>query len=117
MGWPLPNIKEVLIRLGTHRPKYFGKLDFTSGYHQIPLDKNSWKYTAFITFRGIFEWIRVPMGLKGASSFFQGILVSLVLAGLIYIICELYIDELIIHSQTIDDFLEHLRQVFARLRN
>jgi hypothetical protein len=116
MGWPLPNIKEVLIRLGMHRPKYFGKLDFTSGYHQIPLDKKSWKYTAFITFRGIFEWMRVPMGLKGAPSFFQGILVSLVLAGLIYIICELYIDDLIIHSQTTDDFLERLRQVFARLR-
>ena len=62
-------------------------------------------YTAFITFRGIFERMRVPMRLKETSSLFQGVLLSLLLAGLIYIICELFINDLIMHSQTTDNFL------------
>ena len=56
------------------------------------------------------------MGLKGAPSYFQGVLVSTVLVGLIYSICELYIDDLIIHAQTEKDFLKRLEQVLQRLQ-
>ena len=115
MGWPIPNIQQMLRRLGEHKPKYFGKLDFTSGYHQAPLAENSRWLTAFITFMGVFEWCRVPMGLKGAGAYFQGTLASIVLAGLIYFICELYIDDLIIHAQTPDEFATRLEQVLQRL--
>ena len=34
MGWPIPNIQQMLRRLGSHKPTIFGKLDFTSGYQQ-----------------------------------------------------------------------------------
>jgi hypothetical protein len=115
MGWPIPNIQQMLRRLGEHKPKYFGKLDFTSGYHQAPLAEDSRWLTAFITFMGVFEWCRVPMGLKGAGAYFQGTLASIVLAGLIYFICELYIDDLIIHAQTPDEFATRLEQVLQRL--
>ena len=40
-GWPLPNIKEMLQRLGARRSKYYGVLDLTSGYHQTPISLNS----------------------------------------------------------------------------
>jgi len=65
---------------------------------------------------GVYEWCRVPMGLKGAPSYFQGVLVSTVLVGLIYSICELYIDDLIIHAQTEKEFLKRLEQVLQRLQ-
>ena len=115
MGWPIPNIPEMLRRLGDHKPKIFAKLDLTSGYHQAPLSMASRVYTAFMTFRGLFEWCRVPMGLKGAPSYFQGVLVSTVLFGLIYTICELYIDDLIIHAQTEEEFLVNLEKVLKQL--
>ena len=98
MGWPIPNVPQMLRRLGDHKPKIFGKLDLTSGYHQAPLSLSSRAYTAFTTFMGVYEWCRVPMGLKGAGSYFQGVLASQVLSGIVYITCELYIDDLIVHA-------------------
>ena len=116
MGWPIPNIQQMLRRLGSHKPTIFGKLDFTSGYHQAPLAKVSRIFTAFITHMGVYMWNRVPMGLKGAGAYFQGVLASTVLAGLIYITCELYIDDLIIHATNEKDFLSRLDAVLARLK-
>ena len=115
MGWPIPNIKNMLQRLGAKRAKYYAKLDLTSGYHQAPLHKDSRGYTAFVTFMGIYEWCRVPMGLKGAPSYFQGVLASIVLVGLLYFICELYIDDIIVYGRDEDEFLANLERVFQRL--
>ena len=96
LGWPIPNINEMLQRIGAKRPKVFAKLDLTSGYHQAPLAVNSRIYTAFITFMGMFEWLRIPMGLKNATSYFQKMLASIVLVGLIFYICEWYVDDVIV---------------------
>ena len=89
-SWPLPNIEQTLNRIGHSKPCYFGILDLTSGYHQAPLAPQSQKFTAFICFMGVYEWLRVAMGLKGAPSYFQQQLASIVLVGLLYITCELY---------------------------
>jgi hypothetical protein len=48
-GWPIPNIQQIINRIGTLKPKVFGIIDFTAGYHQTPLHPDSQKYTAFIT--------------------------------------------------------------------
>ena len=109
-------MKNMLQRLGARRARYYAKLDLTSGYHQAPLHKNSRGYTAFVTFMGIYEWCRVPMGLKGAPSYFQGVLASIVLVGLLYFTCELYIDHIIVYGQTEDEFLINLEKVFQRLQ-
>ena len=69
--WPIPNIKEMLYRIGDKRPKYFAVLDLTSGYHQIPISLHSRERTAFITPFGLYEWLRLPMGLAGAPSSFN----------------------------------------------
>ena len=39
IGWPLPNIPDMLDRLGRKKSKYYAKIDLTSGYHQAPLAK------------------------------------------------------------------------------
>ena len=69
--WPLPVINNMLRRLGTRRPICFATMDMTSGYHQIPVHENSRRFTAFITFLGVFQWLCVPFGLKGAPAYFQ----------------------------------------------
>ena len=114
--WPLPNIQQMLHRLGDKRPKYFAVLDLTSGYHQAPVSMSSIAFTAFICFAGIYEFLRVPFGLKGAPSYFQKALSNVVLVGLLYIICELYIDDIIVHATTAAEFLSNLRAVFDRIR-
>ena len=56
------------------------------------------------------------MGLKGAPSFFQMMIATMVLAGLLYTICELYIDDIITTGQTEEEFMSNLRKIFKRCR-
>jgi hypothetical protein len=115
-GWPIPNVKCMLQRLGNKRAKFYAVMDLTSGYHQAPLSKKSQEASAFIIFMGVYEWLRVPMGLKGAPSYFQQQMATKVLANLIYHICELYLDDIIVYGDTEEEFLNNLSQVFERLR-
>jgi putative transposase len=71
LRWPIPNIENLLRRIGTKKAKYFATLDYTSGYHQAPLEEQSKIYTAFATIDGIYEFNRVPFGPKGAPAYFQ----------------------------------------------
>jgi hypothetical protein len=116
LGQWIPNISQLIDRIGAAKPKLFGVLDLTSGYYQAPLHKESRLYTAFMCCIGIFTWCRVPMGLKGAPAYFQAALATIVLAGLIYTICELYIDDIIIYARTEDEFCERLALVLERCR-
>jgi hypothetical protein len=56
------------------------------------------------------------MGLKGAPSYFQQQMATKVLANLIYHICELYLDDIIVFGNTEVEFLNNLSRVFERLR-
>jgi len=114
MGWPIPNTYRMLQRLGNKRAKFYGVMDLTSGYYQAPVSKNSQAYTAFITDVGMFEWQRVPMGLKGAPSYFQQQMQQTVLCGLVYQILEIYLDDIIVYGTTEDEYVNNLRQVFER---
>ena len=67
----------------------------TSEYWQAPLAEESKKYTAFITFLGIFEWNRAPMGTPPAVGYFHHCISFIVLAGLIYS----YIDDTLVHAK------------------
>jgi len=106
----------VLERIGRQKPRYFSVLDLTSGYHQAELSIDSRKYTAFVTSMGMFHWKRVPMGLKGAPTYFQQAMQSHVLAGLMWVILELYIDDLIVFGREEKEYLARMRQLFQRLR-
>ena len=56
------------------------------------------------------------MGLKGAPSYFQRILATVVLVGLIWTNgTELYVDDLLVYAQSFEDFVKRLRLVFEAL--
>ena len=116
VGWPLPNISQTMQRIGQHKSKIFAKFDMTHGYFQCPLSTTASMLTAFITFMGIFRWLRVPQGLKGAASHFQRVMSRIVLAGLLYVIYELYIDDILIHAKDDEEFLFRLEEVFKRFQ-
>jgi hypothetical protein len=50
-GWKIPNMKEMLQRIGSLKPSVFGVAGLTQGFYQMPLHKNCWAATAFISFR------------------------------------------------------------------
>jgi hypothetical protein len=56
------------------------------------------------------------MGTKGLGPYFQRVIATQVLDGLIYLICELYIDDVLIDGADEDTFVNNVRQVFARFR-
>ena len=114
-SWPIPNVDRMLQRLGTKRAKFYAVMDLTKGYYQAPMSLNSQAATAFITFMGTYEWLRVPMGLKSAPSYFQQQMGQTVLGGLMYHILELYLDDIIVFGTSEDEYVANLRQVFDRL--
>jgi hypothetical protein len=116
LGWPLPNIDQMLHRIGSRSPKYFAVMDLVSGYHQAALAAESKKFTAFTCFMGTYEWKRVPMGLTGAPSYFQQALATEVLHGIIHTHTELYIDDTMTHGRDFTEFHGNLRTVFERFR-
>ena len=115
--WPIPNIRDMLQRVGESRPRFFAVFDLTSGYYQAPIDVESRNYTAFLTQEGLYRWLRLPMGLTGAGSYFQHSLTTQVLTGLIQSGVELYLDDCMVHANTWEQFLERLRTVFLRFRD
>ena len=115
-SWPLPNTSHMFERIGAKKPKYFGILDLTQGFHQIAMSPESRKFTAYITHAGLQEYTRVPFGLKGAPPYFQQNIARIVLKDLLYVICELYIDDIIVYGATQEEFLENLRKILERMR-
>jgi len=66
--YPLPDINEVLAQLGNN--KIFSVVDLKSGFHQIPLKESDIEKTAFSVNNGTYEFLRLPFGLKNATSIF-----------------------------------------------
>lgn len=112
LPYPLPLISDLLDSL--QGAKYYSSLDLCSGYWQMLLDPKDRHKTAFATEFGLFQWNRLPQGLKNAASSFQRLL-EIVLAGLKDWNINTYIDDLIIASKTFDDHLIRLNLVFERL--
>ena len=116
MGWPIPNIKDMITKIGSKRAKWFAVLDLTSGYHQAPIEEKSKHLTAFRTATGLWEWNRLPMGLQGAGSYFQHNVQHVVLKDMIGKIVEIYIDDAIIFAHTRKELISRLDAVLSRLK-
>ena len=56
------------------------------------------------------------MGLKGSGPFFQRSMANKVLAAYVTRICEIYIDDVLIHGPTDNEYLGYTRKVLGRLR-
>lgn len=111
--FPLPNISELLDKLG--RSTYFSTLDLAQGFHQIELDESSIQKTAFSTDTGHFEYLRMPFGLCNAPATFQR-MVNNCLRGLNNEICLVYLDDILIFSTSLQEHIVRLRKIFDRLR-
>ena len=91
-------------------------MDLTQGYHQAPLTLATRAYTSFITFSGVYQFTRLPCGPKRAPSYFQAIMATVVLTGLIYMICEMCIDDCTVFGETNIEFVSRLKLIFQRFR-
>lgn len=111
--YPLPNINDLFDKLG--KSTYYTTLDLASGYHQIELDETDRQKTAFSTQNGHFEFLRMPFGLKTAPATFQRTMDN-ILRGLQGLHCMVYLDDIIVYGNSLDNMIQNLRTVFDRLR-
>ena len=112
--FPLPNIQSILQKLG--KSSLFSCLDMRMGYHQVPLHPDSMEKTAFSSPEGHWEFTSLPFGLKDAPACFQRI-VNAVLAGLTGHITHVYLDDIIVQGENLQDHVQNLDKVLTRLAN
>ena len=104
-----PNIGDLTSRLSGC--KIFSKLDLRKGYHQVPVRPADVAKTAIITPFGLWEFLRMPFGLRNAGQSFQR-LMDQILAGLDYVF--VYYDDVLVASQTEELHQQHLRAVLQQ---
>lgn len=108
--YPVPNIQDFSAHLAGK--VIFSKVDLIRGYHQVPVHPLDIPKTAVITPFGLFEFLRMPFGLKNAAQSFQRLMDS-VLRDLPFLF--VYLDDILVASSSKSQHLEHLRTLFERL--
>ena len=111
--YPLPRVDDIFDTLNGAR--YFTSLDLASGYWQVELDEHAREKSAFTTYHGLYEFVRMPFGLCNAPATFQRVMQA-VLAGLTWQSCFVYLDDILIASKTFGEHIRSISEVFARLR-
>ena len=93
-SYPLPRIDTCFDALGG--AKFFSTLDLRQGYWQVEIDAESAGKTTFVTRKGTFKFKVLSFGLSNAPAIFQR-LMDLVLAGLTWKVCLVFLDDIIVH--------------------
>ncbi|CAM5131992.1 unnamed protein product [Eretmochelys imbricata] len=111
-AYPMPRPDELLDKLGGAR--YLTTMDLTKDYWQVLLDADARLKSAFITPLGLYEFLTLPFGLKGAPATFQRPVDQLLRGMESFAVA--YIDDICVFSQTWEDHVSQVRQVLDRLQ-
>jgi hypothetical protein len=110
--YPIPLINELLDWL--NNAKVFSKLNLLNAYYQIWIKEgDKWK-TAFQTCYGHYEFLVMPMGLTNALATFQSY-INNALQGYVDDFCVVYLDNILIYSQSEEEHTQHLKKVMECL--
>ncbi|KAJ3641514.1 hypothetical protein Zmor_028019 [Zophobas morio] len=111
-SYPLPRIDDTLTTLSGSA--WFSTLDLKSGYWQVGLHPDDKEKTAFSTGSGLYHFTVMPFGLCNAPATFER-LMEMVLKGLTWKTCLVYLDDVMIMGKTFDDHLKNLEEVLERM--
>ncbi|KZR95795.1 Uncharacterized protein APZ42_010229, partial [Daphnia magna] len=112
-SYPLPRIDGTLDWL--YGKKFFTTLDLASGYWQIELEESSKEKTAFIVENNLYEFVRMPFGLCNAPATFQR-LMNHILKDVAGQKALVYLDDVIIFSDSFESHLNDIREVFSLIK-
>lgn len=112
-AYALPNLEEVFSLL--NGSKWFSVLDLKSGYYQVEMDESDKQKTAFVCPLGFWEFDRMPQGVTNAPSTFQR-LMERCMGDLNRKEPLVFIDDLIVFSDTLEQHESRLIQVLNRLK-
>ena len=109
---PLPRIDDILNDCA--KGKIWAKIDMTNSFFQTRMHPAHVPLTAVSTPFGLYEWLVMPMGLKNAPAIHQR-RVTKALGALIGKICHIYIDDIIIWSNNIEEHEKNIARVLQAL--
>src|SRR6266498_4127229 len=84
-------------------------------HRTLLVDEGDKAKIAFSTSWGYYEYNVMPFGLKGTPATFQRLMTK-VLGLYLYEFVMVYLNDIIIFSQTMDEHLQHMRKVLEALR-
>ena len=111
--YPIPLIADLFDQLG--RARYFTKLDLRSGYYQVRIAEGDEPKTTCVTRYGSYEFLVMPFGLTNAPATFCT-LMNKIFHPYLDKFVVVYLDDIVIYSNTLKEHVEHLRKVFKILR-
>ena len=111
--YPVPLIQDLFDKL--RKATYFTKLDLRSGYWQVRIAKGDEPKTTCVTRYGSYEFLDMPFGLTNALATFCN-LMNGVFYEFVDCFVVVYLDDIVIYSESLEDRLEHLSNVLSKLR-
>jgi hypothetical protein len=103
--YPIPWIDDLINQIKGE--KYVNKIDLKSGYHQVPIKPyDVWKI-AFTSKEGLFEWLVMPFKLTNAPATFMRLMDD-ILCPFTNSFVVVYLDGIMIFSQTWEEHLHHI---------
>lgn len=110
--FPIPRQSEIIQVLSG--AQLLSTFDALAGFNQVEMDDEAKEKTAFRSHRGLWQFRRMPFGLRNGPSIFQRIMQG-VLAPYLWLFTLVYIDDIVIFSKSWEDHLVHLDRVLSAI--
>ncbi|MBW0501068.1 hypothetical protein O181_040783 [Austropuccinia psidii MF-1] len=110
--YPIPRIPHALDKLA--KAKYITKMDCMEGFHQNGVKPNSISLLRIICHMGIYEYTRMPFGIKNSPAHFQRMVDTIFQEEILEGWMVVYIDNIIIYSETWEDHVKYIDRVLSK---
>ncbi|KAJ3007678.1 hypothetical protein NUW54_g3453 [Trametes sanguinea] len=111
--FPLPKQEDIMHALSG--AQWLSTMDALAGFTQIIIEEKDRPKTAFRTHRGLWQFRRMPFGLRNGPSIFQRVMQN-ILAPYLFVFALVYIDDIVVYSRTFEEHLEHLDRVLNAIK-
>ena len=109
-SYPIPKCPETIESLVGAR--YFSTMDLKSGFWQVKVSEDSCQYTAFtVGSMGVHKFLHMPYGLCNTPATFQHLMQNC-LGELHLSFAMVYLDDMIMYSEMLEDHLTQLQAIF-----
>nr|GAT48031.1 TY3B-TY3B protein [Mycena chlorophos] len=110
--FPIPRQSDIVQALSG--AQVLSSFDALAGFNQVEMEEGDWEKTAFRSHRGLWQFKRMPFGLRNGPYIFQRIM-QCVLSPFLWLFALVYIDDIVVFSKSWKEHLEHLDLVLGAI--
>jgi len=110
MSMPTICVEDLLAEID--KAKWFSKIDLEGAYLQLKLSENAKPLTTINTPYGLYQYTRLPFGVKTAPAIFQSTMLKIMngISGIV-----IYLDDILVFANNLDEHNSILNRVLQRL--